>query len=250
MPRRPPTAEIAATILGARSTIVLDIGARWGAANARFRLDPLGKLVGFDPDPAECERLNRLVPPGGDERYVPLALGRTSGVARLYATVDPACSSLYPPDAQMADRYPELAVMRGVGSSEIRLATLDDWTNIEEVAEVSFIKLDIQGAELDVLQGAARILGQCLGLETEVEFSPLYLGQPLFADVDRYLRECGFALWRLDNLVHYSERPTRQLHRREVAYYDSMPVTREAGDGRLLWGHALLQGLPGRCLLG
>jgi hypothetical protein len=37
-----------------------------------------------------------------------------------------------------------------------------------------------------------------------VEFNPLYEGQPLFCDVDRFLRDRGFALWRFNNLAHYS----------------------------------------------
>jgi hypothetical protein len=37
-----------------------------------------------------------------------------------------------------------------------------------------------------------------------VEFNELYEGQPLFYDVDRFLRSEGFVLWRVNNLAHYS----------------------------------------------
>ena len=60
---------------------------------------------------------------------------------------------------------------------------------------VDFIKLDTQGSELDILHGAGSLLDNCSGLQLEVMFSPLYEGQPLFADVDAYLRcaasSCG-----------------------------------------------------------
>jgi hypothetical protein len=51
-------AELASEILGERSAIVLDAGARWGAEKAWWRLPPLAKLIGFEPDASECERLN------------------------------------------------------------------------------------------------------------------------------------------------------------------------------------------------
>jgi hypothetical protein len=64
------------------------------------------------------------------------------------------------------------------------------------------MKVDVQGAELDVLRGAERSLESARVIETEVEFQELYRGQPLFTDVDRFLRERGFGLWRLREIHH------------------------------------------------
>ena len=73
------------------------------------------------------------------------------------------------------------------------------------------------------------------GVEVEVEFSPLYVGQPLFADIDTYLRRHQFVLWRLGGLTHYSEDPTAQrLNRQEQTYYDTLKVASHAGGGRLM----------------
>jgi hypothetical protein len=66
------------------------------------------------------------------------------------------------------------------------------------------IKLDTQGSELDILRGAEKALRGCIFVIVEAEFNPLYEGQPLFCDVDRFLRDRGFSLWRLGNLAHYS----------------------------------------------
>ena len=56
------------------------------------------------------------------------------------------------------------------------------------------LKLDVEGAELDVLRGGEGVLAEALVLEVEVELNPLFAGQPLFADVDAHLRERGWAL--------------------------------------------------------
>jgi hypothetical protein len=88
-------------------------------------------------------------------------------------------------------------------------------------------------------QGAGAVLDACLGLEIEVEFTALYQHQPLFADVDRFLRARGFVLWRLSQLVHYSERPLPGLTRSETQFYSDIPTLMTAGAGRLFWGHAV-----------
>jgi hypothetical protein len=56
------------------------------------------------------------------------------------------------------------------------------------------IKLDTQGTELDILHGAGRLLSQVLAIEIEVEFVHIYKGQPLFTDVDLFMRNQGFSL--------------------------------------------------------
>jgi len=56
------------------------------------------------------------------------------------------------------------------------------------------LKLDVEGAELQVLEGGERAAAKALVLDVEVEFAPLRAGQPLFADVDAHLRGRGWSL--------------------------------------------------------
>jgi hypothetical protein len=68
-------------------------------------------------------------------------------------------------------------------------------TRIDDIAEidnVDLFKIDVQGAELAVFRHASRALARALVVQTEVEFVELYRGQPLFADVDTFLRSQGF----------------------------------------------------------
>ena len=66
------------------------------------------------------------------------------------------------------------------------------------------MKLDTQGSELSILKGSVETLKACSLIDIEVEFNPIYAGQGLFCDVDRWLRDNGFVLWRLENLEHYA----------------------------------------------
>jgi hypothetical protein len=84
------------------------------------------------------------------------------------------------------------------------------------------LELDVQGGELDVLMGAGRTLDTTLGIQAEVEFAPIYVDQPLFADIDRFLRGRGFQLF--------------DLSRYHVRRSNAGPAPTR---GQLLWGHAL-----------
>lgn len=217
---------------------VVDVGARWGVGE---QWEPLGDTVevfGFDPDAAECERLNGLAPK--NVRYIPLALGESKRTATLHVTTEPACSSLYSPIAALGERVPELACTTPATLATIDLCTLDDWQRDNSIGAVTFMKLDTQGSELGVLQGAERALRDVQLLEVEVEFNPLYEGQPLLGDVDRHLRERGFVLWRLSNETHYSSEPVPSANSRmrEMSYFDSRPLEGERGAGQLYWGDA------------
>ena len=231
-------ATLAARLIGDRVKTVLDVGARWGTSGAWYRLSPLAKVVGFEPDAEECARLNRTASPY--ERFVPIALGASRETVTIHVTREPGCSSIYPPDMSVARRYAGLDIMTPVRTVTLDTIRLQDWAREEDCTDdIAFMKLDVQGYELSILQGAGPTLDRCLGLEVEVEFNPLYEGQPLFADVDQFLRARGFALWRLDQLVHYSERPLRQLPRSASAMYSGIDSPFNAGAGRLYWANAI-----------
>ena len=250
-----PVLAFAARLLGSGATTVLDVGARQvgdaaevlaqrrrpdGAGDAWWRLHPLASLVGFEPDEDECRRLNDRVQPGRSERHVAAALGKTSGKATLHVAVRPACSSLYPPDEGVTRRYPQVyRDIREVGTQEVTLTTLDAWWSAEGRPSISFAKLDTQGAELDILMAGQAALAGCLGLEVEVEFNAMYVDQPLFHEVDRFLRSLGFSLWRLLSLCHYAEKPRGRRAEPDTVHFDGTWYPAPAGSGRLFWGNAV-----------
>lgn len=66
---------------------------------------------------------------------------------------------------------------------------LDD---IEGLGLIDFLKMDIQGAELTVLQNGPEVLQQCVAIQLEVSYIALYKDQPTFGDVDVWMRSQGF----------------------------------------------------------
>ena len=70
-----------------------------------------------------------------------------------------------------------------------------------------FIKLDIQGAELMVLENGRTALSRALVVESEAEFVPLYHNQPLFGELHAFMRGQGFLFHRFMNIAGRCYRP-------------------------------------------
>ncbi len=65
---------------------------------------------------------------------------------------------------------------------------LDD---ISEIADIDFLKIDVQGSELSVFRSGRSHLSKAAAVQTEVCFMQLYKDQPLFAEIDQELRSLG-----------------------------------------------------------
>ena len=185
-----------------RPLVVIDIGCRDGDAAGWTAFGSNVHVIGFEPDVEECERLQESYDGPARRTFVPLALGGRGGEVLLHLTRFPQSSSLYEPSTEAIERHPALTAHEEIDRRTVTLTTLDEWIDEADAPAPDFVKLDIQGAELDVLRSSPRALESVRALEVEVEFQPLYRDQPLFADVDAYLREQGFVLWRLRGLRH------------------------------------------------
>lgn len=169
---------------------MLEIGASdIGGGPERFHmlLDffPGSQIIAFEVDPDLCEKMNRTAKPG--IRFFPTALGRTEETRTFYETRHPMCCSLYEPNERLISLYNnfEFAYIKSVGS--IQTVSLDHFADQNNIQSVDFIKIDIQGAELDVFQGGPEVLDQVVAMVCEVEFIPHYVDQPLFGDVCAFL---------------------------------------------------------------
>jgi len=201
---------------------VVDVGAQ----ALENELDVAGPLiesgratvVGFEPLEAEAEARRHE-----GWMMLPYALG--DGTRRkFHETVWNPTSSLYEPDFDVMVDFEGLADVCTVKASHlVDTVRLDDALATVLDGPVDFLKLDVQGAEFDVLQGGIRTVMDVLVVHTEVEFHPIYREQPLFDDVARLMRSFGFDLFDLPRMARYR-------------YLSHDP----AGPGeRLLWADAL-----------
>lgn len=169
---------------------ILEIGAvPLGGTPERFYqlldLIPGSQIIAFEVDKGLCEKLNNTSRPG--IKYFATALGRTEETRPFYETRHPMCCSLYEPNEKLISLYNnfEFAYLKSAGS--IETVSLDHFAEQNNIGSVDFIKIDIQGAELDVFQGGHNVLDQIVAMVCEVEFIPHYIDQPLFGDVCAFL---------------------------------------------------------------
>jgi FkbM family methyltransferase len=143
-------------------------------------------IVGFEPVQVECDKLNARK--SKNQTYLPYFIGDGSK-RKFHLTNYSMTSSLYEPNTALLKRFNNLEELtRVVETSDVNTTRLDD---VPEITNIDFLKIDIQGAELDTFRGAARHLKECLVIWTEVEFVQMYKDQPLFAEVDIELRKHG-----------------------------------------------------------
>lgn len=183
-----------------RRLSLLDVGARGGAQWPWARVSPdLLSVVLIEPDRTEAERLRQRFDRNEGAVVLPVALWRDQCVLSLNATRSPGASSVYLPNIQFLNQFPEPERFDVLESISISAQTIDSLVSSGLMPTVDFAKIDVQGAELAILEGGMHHLSANLvGLEVEVEFAPLYSGQPLFSDVDVFVREkLGLELWDL-----------------------------------------------------
>jgi FkbM family methyltransferase len=175
----------------------LDIGARGGFTQDVLPLASAVDAVGFEPDAVECERLNADAATGRHPwrtlRFIPLALGRHHEVKQLHLYRRRGCSSLYEADPEVAARFGRADWFDLDATLDVPTVPTDEAAEQHRFSDACFLKVDVQGGELDILASADRLLADSmLAIRTEVEFVPIYREQPLFGDVDQHLRARGF----------------------------------------------------------
>jgi len=233
---------------------VLDVGAMMEHEDRYQPLvdQGLAEVTGFEPNPEKLREL--LEARRGPYHYLPYFLGR-GDPATFYLTRYPGCSSLYPPDSEVIGLFTGIGTGPGekfevIESYRVETRRLDD---LDEVPTPDFVKIDVQGAALDVLHGGREQISAALVLEVEAEFVPLYKGQPLFGDIQLFLGNRGFVLHKFIDvagraIAPFSNNPNPMEPVSQILYADAIFVrkfTRLAGfsDSDLLKAATILHEL-------
>lgn len=177
---------------GLQIETVLDVGAAYGTREL-VAVFPHARHILIEPLEEFEPRLKDLV--SGLERgeYLLAAATDTTGHIPLNVHPDLLGSSLY--------REEEGSEVNGF-ERMVPSVTLDDLCESKETQGPYLIKIDAQGAELDVLRGAQSLLSEVEILIVEVSFFRFFQGGPRAYDCIAYLNERGFEIYDLFNL-HY-----------------------------------------------
>lgn len=181
---------------------LVDVGASSGFQDNWKGAEKFLQVIAFEPDEREFENLVKNS--SSNIRYLNTVLQKERTTCDFYMTRKQQVSSLFPPNRTLLNKFPESERFDILETKMLESDSLDSQLEKEGIADIDFIKLDTQGSELFILQGATKTLRDVFGLEIEVEFSEIYENQPLFSDIDMYVRRIGFQL--LDLKPYYWKR--------------------------------------------
>ncbi len=126
----------------------------------------VAKVIGFEPDEQECQKVNQSYP--ADCLCLPYFIGDGSERTFNLCNCD-MTSSLYEPNTELLEKFQALSELtQVVKRCTVSTKRLDD---IDEVQGADYLKIDVQGAEVDVFNGAKNLLADIMIIHTEVEFA-------------------------------------------------------------------------------
>jgi FkbM family methyltransferase len=201
--------------------VLLDIGAAGDIQPRWKRVSQFLDYIGFEPDQRSYDLLKLQPNACSSFRIINSAVWDSEIDLSINFCRKPMVSSHFYPNRDFLNRFPDKERYDIVSEVTVQTKKLDD----QDIINIDFIKLDIQGGELAALKGGQRLLGDCLGAEVEVSFISQYIGQPLFGDISYYMTGLGF---EFIDFVH--------LNRWERKTFNDF--------GQLVWGDALFLKSP------
>jgi FkbM family methyltransferase len=172
--------------------MVVDVGANRGqfAVVARH-CAPKARIVAFEPLSAPGEIFERVFSNDENVQLCRVAIGSQPGEHTIHVSARDDSSSLLPITSKQVSCFPgteEKSVER------VRVARMNEFVSVNDIQRPALLKLDVQGYELEALQGSEDVLDAFDVIYVECSFMELYEGQPLASDVIAYLYQRRFVL--------------------------------------------------------
>lgn len=183
--------EAARTLLKNADTRLLcvDVGSAGGFHARLEAIRAHADILGFDADPDECARLNSEAKAG--ERHINAAIGRDGENLVVELHKKRKTSSCYETATERVRHFHDPDRFSKDGEVSFTTRSLDSVCAQEKLGPIDYLKVDVEGHELAVLEGYS---GPLLAAEIEVCFHPFRRKIPLVDQVMQHMRQRGFLL--------------------------------------------------------
>ena len=215
--RYDPTHDLSELLRLYRVETVFDVGANAGVSGRYFRnLGFKGKIVSFEPVAQYYKLLKQEA--AGDSLWTceNVALADVESEQEINVSGGfGSASSFLEKRGETWESAPELEY---VGRERVRVTTVD-LAALEHYPEGDrlFLKLDVQGYERKVLEGASKTMPRIIGVRIELSVSPCYEQEPSMWEMMTYLYELGFRLCAIDEA--WSNLKTREVYQMDAVFF-------------------------------
>lgn len=177
---------------------ILDVGANVGQYGNKVReIGFKGEIRSFEPLSTAYKQLEKVSSKDKNWKIYNFALGDKEESTEINVSKNLYSSSLLEITSTHTDGAPNSAFEY---KETIKVKTLNTvFTEIVDVNDVVFLKLDVQGFEENVLKGANEVLSKIKGVQIEMSLVELYKGEMLYLEVIALLESHGFQLYSLEN---------------------------------------------------
>jgi FkbM family methyltransferase len=213
-----PRKRLLRKFMGSERLLLADVGATGNPKGVWREAKEFSSFILFDPDPRA-----RLQSPDQRSSVYPVGLWSSRTTKTLSLAVNPEASSVFRFNDECLDDFLNAPLHKVVAQQAVVLDSMENVLGPSGQLP-DFIKVDAEGADLEILKGAERYLRQsCLGVFIEVSFAERHKGAPFFSETDIYMRSHNFHIMDL-----YLERWVRANN-----------VSRLFSRHQLIWGDAL-----------
>lgn len=175
----------------------IDVGANVGQFTSVVRyIFPKATVIAFEPLPAAADLYADIWNGARGITLHRVALGAKRADGILHVTNRTDSSSLLVPGEGQRQAYD----IHEVEAKKVPVQPLHEIVSLRQCERPVLMKIDVQGAELDVLAGCGDALDQIDAVYLEASFVELYTGQALAGEVVRYMVERGFKLRGVFNI--------------------------------------------------
>jgi FkbM family methyltransferase len=186
---------------------VLDIGANAGQyGHFLRRIGYQGRIISFEPISAAFASLSAAAREDAAWEARNLALGEAEGSITINVSQNSESSSILAMLPSHLKAHPD---SRYVATETARVTTLAEVLRHLPATRGTFVKVDTQGYERNVIAGAGDSLGAVAGVQLEMSLVPLYEGEWLMPEMINFMKSRGFILMSLEPGT--SDRETGQL---------------------------------------
>jgi FkbM family methyltransferase len=196
--------------------VIFDVGAYIGQTVSDYLASfPGARIYAFEPTPVSFAQLKNRFNVNEQVKCENLAISDTSGHIPFHFNEFSPTNSLLSSDED-ADKYWGHELLKTVETVTVQSMPLDEICHRENINHIDILKLDVQGAELNVLHGAKNLLDtkRISIIYLEVIYVPTYNNQAVHFEIEQFLSDKGYALYGLFNLTY-----DKRLKQADMLFY-------------------------------